>query len=71
MSEDSYNIRIDNPAYNDAKIFLAAKCGDPEYDREIGYIDLSDNRVKIYGMFPAKYLSKLSIAVRCYIESIK
>ena len=71
MSEDSYNIRIEDAAFNESKIFLAAKCGNPEYDRQVGYIDMADERVKIFGMFPAKYLSKLAISVKCYIESVK
>ena len=70
MEESNYNIRIDNPSGGSCDIYLASKVGVKEYDRHIGYLILSSKKIKLYSEFPSKYLSKLAIAVKCYLESL-
>lgn len=65
-----YVIRIDEPSFGKSDVYLASKVGIEEYDKLVGYIDIDKKYLKIYGEFPCKYLSKLSMAVTCYLNGI-
>ena len=66
----NYNIRIDGESFGKCDIYLASKVGVEEYDRHVGYIDVNTKKLKLYSEFPIKYLTKLSIATTCYLNSI-
>ena len=69
-NKNNYNIRIEEESFGKCDVYLASKVGIKEFDRHVGYIDINSKKLKLYSEFPVRYLSKLSIAVTCYLNSI-